>query len=441
LGSVPAPPKRSTELYRRIVTYFRTGIWRTRLCDLHGLRRPAFRLFRTVFLAVREFGADNCPLQASALTFYSLLSVVPAAAIALAVAGALGLERNLETFIRESSNWRPEVVDLVINFARSLIAGSRTGIITGIGVVLLFWSVVTVLGGVENAFNNIREVRSPRNWPRRLAEYVAVVLAGTILLVISSGVAVLIESQLRIVGSLFSAVTLRLLGVVATATLFTILYLIMPNERVSVRAAVFGGLIAGGLYMVAQWVYIRFQVGVVQNSAIYGGFVAIPLFLAWVQVSWNIVLIGAELSFAYENAETFGYEFDYARLSEAGRRLLGLRMMRLLAHNSVASGPALTTEEISGRLEIPHRLVRHLLHALVGSGLVAAAPKGRRAYAAAHGVDALTIKFVMDKLDEYRGAEMPPSDQPDAVALSGALDEFSRAVERLPANARLVDIA
>jgi membrane protein len=425
-------------LYRRIITYFRAGIWRTRLCDLHGLHRQAFRFFRTVYLAAREFLNDRCPQQASALTFYSLLSVVPGAAIALAIARGLGLERNLETFVRGSFHWRREVVDFIINSARSLIASSSTGLITGVGVVLLFWSVVSVLGSIENTFNGIREVRSPRNWPHRLGDYVIVILAGTILLVISSGVAVLIESQLRIIGQ-YSI--LRLLGLIATAVLFTFLYVIMPNERVSVRPAVFGGLIAGGLYLVVQWVYIKLQVGVVQYSAIYGGFVAIPLFLAWVQMSWNIVLFGAELSFAYENAETYGFEPDHARLSEAGRRLLGLRIMRLLARNFTAAGPPLTADEISRRLEIPHRLVRHLLHELVDTNLATVTPRGPRAYQPARGVDALTIKFVTDKLDEHRGTEMPPSDQKDAVALSGALDEFSRAVERLPANARLIDIA
>jgi membrane protein len=443
---MPASPERSPDLYRRIVAYFHAGIWRVRLRELHGLRRPAFRLFRTVYLSAREFRNDRCPQQASALTFYSLLSVVPGAAIALAIARGFGLEHNLETFVRGSFNWRPEVVDLIINSARSLIASSSTGLITGVGVVLLFWSVVSVLGSIENTFNDIREVRSPRNWPRRLGDYIIVILAGTTLLVVSSGVALLIESQLRIIGqysiggSLFSTVILRLLGFIATAALFTFLYLIMPNERVRVRPSIFGGLIAGGLYLVVQYVYIKLQVGVVQYAAIYGGFVAIPLFLAWVQVSWNIVLFGAELSFAYENAETFGFEPDYARLSEAVRRLLGLRIMGLLARNSAAAGQPLTADEISLRLEIPHRLVRHLLHELVATDLATVTPRGPRAYEPAGGVDALTIKFVTDKLDGYRGSEMPSSKQEDAVALSGALDEFSRAVEHLPANARLIDI-
>ena len=434
-------------MHRRIIAYFHTGVWRVRLRDLHGFRRHAFRFFRTIYLAAREFLNDRCPQQASALTFYSLLSVVPGAAIVLAIARGLGLERSMETFIRGSFNWRREVVDLIINSAHSLIASSRTGLITGVGVVLLFWSVISVLGSIENTFNDIREVRFPRNWPLRLGDYLIVILAGTILLVISSGVAVLIESQLRSIGqysiggSLFATAILRLLGLIATAALFTALYVIMPNERVSVRPSIFGGLIAGGLYLVVQWVYIKLQVGVVQYAAIYGGFVAIPLFLAWVHVSWIIVLFGAELSFAYENSETYGYEPDYARLSETGRRLLGLRIMRLLVRNFAGAGPPLTAEAISIGLEIPHRLVRHLLHELVATNLATVTARGPRAYQPTGDVDALTVKFVTDKLDAFRGSEMPPSGRKDAVAFSDALDEFSRAVERLPANARLIDIA
>lgn len=442
-----SPAAKRPGLLRRISNYFRAGIWRTRLGELHGLHRQAFRFFRTVYLAAREFRNDRCPQQASALTVYSLLSIVPGAAIALVIARGLGLEDNLEAFVRESFNWRSEVVDIIANSARSLITSTSTGLITGVGVVFLLWSIVAVLGGIENAFNQIREVRSPRNWPRRLGDYLVVVLAGTILLVISSGVAVLIESQLFIIGqysiggSLFATVILRMLGLLAIAALFSFLYLIMPGERVSVGPAVFGGLLAGGLYLVVQWVYIKLQVGVAQYAAIYGGFVAIPLFLVWVQVSWNIVLFGAELSFAHENAETYGFEPDYARLSETGRRLLSLRMMCLLAGNLAAAGPPLTADEISRRLEIPHRLVRHLLRRLVGTSLVTVTPRGPRAYAPALGVDALTIKFVTDRLDEYRGTAMPPSGREDAVVLSRALAEFDRAVERLPANVRLIDIA
>jgi len=443
---VQAVPERGRGLYRRTVAYFHSGIWRVRLRDLRGFHRQTFRLFRTVYLAAREFLNDRCQQQASALTFYSLLSVVPGAAIALAIARGFGLERSLDTFVHGSFNLRPEVADLIISSARSLIASSSTGLITGVGVVLLFWSVVSVLGSIENTFNDIREVRSPRNWPLRIGDYLLVTLAGAILLVISSGVAVLIESQLRIIGqysfggSLFATAMLRLLGFIATAALFTFLYVIMPNERVSVRPSIFGGLIAGGLYLIVQWVYIKLQVGVVQYAAIYGGFVAIPLFLAWVQVSWNIVLFGAELSFAYENAETYGFEPDYARLNETGRRLLGLRIMRLLARNFVAAGPPPTAEGISRGLEIPHRLVRHLLRELVETKLATVTLRGPRAYQVAGGVDTLTIKLVVDKLDEYRGSELPTSIQKDAVVLSGALGEFSRAVERLPANVRLIDI-
>lgn len=444
---MPAPAARKPGRYRRINDYFRAGIWRTRLGELHGLHRQAFRFFRTIYLAAREFRNDRCLQQASALTLYSLLSVVPGAAIALVIARGLGLEVNLETFVRGNFNWRSEVVDIIVNSARSLITSTSTGLITGVGVVFLLWSIVAVLGGIENAFNDIREVLSPRNWPRRLGDYLVVILAGTILLVISSGAAVLIESELRIIGqysiggSLFATVILRLLGFLAIAALFCFLYLIMPNERVRVGPAVFGGFLAGGLYLVVQWVYLKLQVGVAQYAAIYGGFVAIPLFVVWVQMSWNIVLFGAELSFAYENAETYGFEPDYARLSETGRRLLSLRVMSLLAGNLAAAGAPLTADEISRRLEIPHRLVRHLLRRLVGTNLAAVTPRGPRAYEPAVSVDALTIKLVTDRLDEYRATAIPPSSGEDAVALSRALAEFDRAVERLPANARLVDIA
>ena len=438
--------RKGSELYRRVTDYFRFKIWLPRLQDLHGARRHGFRLFRTVYFAVRGFISDRCDQQAASLTILSLYAIVPAAAIALAVASAFGLGRSLEGFIRANANWRGEIVDLMVKFAHTITDRGRTGLIGIVGLVVLCWSVISVIGATETAFNNIRGIRSPRRWPRRLGDYLIGLGAGTILLIFSSAVAVVAESRLRILGQLFPGgglvadVILRLLSLVIAGALFTLLYKVIPNERVATRPAAFGGFIAAAIYLVIQWAYVKLQVGVSQAAAIYGGFAVIPLFLVWAQMSWSVVLFGAELSFAYENAETYGFQPDYARLSSAGRRLLGLRIMVLLSRNTLSAAPPLTADEVSRKLEIPHRLVRHLLQALVDTKLANVVRHEPRTYTSVEGAEAMPVREVMDKLDRYRGMELPQSEQ-DAGVLSVPFDEFGRAIEQLPDEARLSDIA
>jgi membrane protein len=225
--------------------------------------------------------------------------------------------------------------------------------------------------------------------------------------------------------------------------LFTILFIVMPNTKVNFKAGLVGGVVAGTLYQIAQWAYISFQVGVAKYNAIYGSFAALPLFLMWLQISWWMVLFGAELSFANQNVDTYEYEPDCLNISPGFKKLLTLQVAHLLVKNFLNGAKPLTYSRISSRLDIPVRLVHNIIFDLVQAGLVSeirTQADKEYAYQPARDIHHLTIKYILEALDQNGTDTIPVAKTEEYRALSDALKNFSDAMEKSPANKLLKDI-
>jgi membrane protein len=225
--------------------------------------------------------------------------------------------------------------------------------------------------------------------------------------------------------------------------LFTILYIIMPNTKVHFKAGLLGGVVAGTLYQIAQWAYISFQIGAAKYNAIYGSFAALPLFLMWLQISWWIVLFGAELSFANQNVHTYEYEPDSLKVSPGFKRLLTLQIAHLLVKKFENGDPAPSDSQISARLQMPIRLVHNILFDLVQAGLISEIKTKvdkKLAYQPARDINKLTLQYVLSALEQSGTDTIPVVRTNDYQALSDALQNFSEAMEKSPANKLLKDI-
>jgi membrane protein len=217
----------------------------------------------------------------------------------------------------------------------------------------------------------------------------------------------------------------------------------MPNTRVNFKAGLLGGVVAGTLYQIAQWGYISFQIGAAKYNAIYGSFAALPLFLMWLQISWWIVLFGAELSFANQNVDTYEYEPDSLKVSPGFKKLLTLQIAHLLIKKFANGDKPLTDIQISGQLEMPIRLVHNVLFDLVASGLVSETKTKidkEFAYQPARDINKLTIQCVLEALEQSGIDTIPVAKTEDHQALSDALKNFRGAMESSPANKLLKDI-
>jgi membrane protein len=440
------------DLISKFFAFIRIDIWRIRLDDLPFGKSFLIKQLRIIILAFRGYNEDRCLLRASSLTFYTLLSIVPVAAMFFGVAKGFGFERRLEDQLFERFPGQEEVLSQVIHFSNSLLEQTRGGLIAGIGLLVLFWSVLKVLGHIEMAFNDIWEIKKQRSWGRKFSDYLSIMLISPILVLMSGSATVFITTQvaqitqkvelLGVVSPLISFF-LKFTPYVLIWALFTILYIIMPNTKVHFKAGLLGGVVAGTLYQIAQGAYISFQIGAAKYNAIYGSFAALPLFLMWVQISWWIVLFGAELSFASQSVHTYEYEPDCLKVSPGYKRLLTLQIAHLLIQNFANGEKPVTDSQISTRLEMPIRLVHNILYDLVESGLVSETITDQDkeiAYQPARDINTLTIQSVLEALEQSGTDTLPVAQTEGHQALSEALKNLNDAMESSPANKLLKDI-
>jgi membrane protein len=406
---------------------------------------------RVFLLSLRGFDEDQCLLRASALTFFSLLSIVPIFAMAFGVAKGFGLEKLLENQLLQVEG-QQEVLRYVITFAHSLLENTQGGVVAGIGVAILFWSVLKVLGNIELSFNEIWGVKEARSFGRKLSDYLALMMICPILLILSSSITVFIASQLALIVQQIPflntawpliALLLRVLSFAVIWTLFTFIYIFMPNTQVNFKSGLMGGILAGTIYQLAQWVYIKFQIGVASYGAVYGSFAALPLFLVWLQTSWLVVLYGAEIAFAHQNVDTYEFEPDSRLVSHSFKKLLSLQVAHLCVKSFCAALSPLSAHEISEKLSIPIRLVRQLLHELVHSGILSETRSDNRkegAYQPARDVGTLTLGKVLEALDARGSDNIPLHETSELTRLGECLRSMSQRVEQDPANLLLKEI-
>lgn len=435
-----------------IIRFLKTDIWRIRERDLDRPKWFLIKLLRIIILSLRGFTEKRTQLRASSLTFYSLLSIVPVVAMIFGIAKGFGFERALEKQLIAKLQGQEQVITRVIDFAHALLENTKGGLIAGIGVLLLFWSIIKVLGNIENSFNDIWGVKKPRSFGRKISDYLSLILICPVLFVMSSATTVVIASQasllvskIKLLGPIGPAIhlTLKLLPYLVIIVLFTFLYIFMPNTKVNFKSGLLAGIAAGTLYQIFQIAYIKLQVGVAKYNAIYGSFAALPLFLIWLQMSWIIILSGGELSFAHQNVHTYEFEPDCLRVSHSFKKLLSLRVVHLLVQHFYNGEKPLDEDEISNLLEIPIRLVRQILYDLVNAGVVSQIMINEErmvAYQPALSTDILTVKFVLDALDDQGTDNIPVARTAEMKELSECLIAFGDTIAQSPANRKLRDI-
>ena len=436
----------------KIRKFIQEDIWRIRTRGLPPPRAFAIRYLRILLAAGSAFQEHRCQLRASALTFYSLLSIVPVVAMAFGIAKGFAFEKILEEKILERFPGQEEVLLEVFEFANAMLANTKGGLVAGVGVILLFWAIIKVLGHIERSFDDIWAVKKERSFSRKVTDYLSVMLVAPVLLVLSSGATVFITTQLGEISKRFDvlgilgSVVFVLLEITPFAimwVLFAFLYLFMPNRRVNRRSGLVAGIIAGTVYVVVQMAYVKFQVGVANYNAIYGSFAALPLFLTWLQLSWLIVLAGAEISCIHQHADALEFGPDSRRASHSFRRLLALRIVNHVSRKFATGEVPLTAAGVSESLEIPRGLTEELLEELAESGILIEADRHGRdeaAYVPARDTDLLTVKFVMDALDRRGADRIPVAVTEELQRIEQSLKAVGETIEKSPVNLRLKDI-
>ena len=435
-----------------LMNFLSQGVWSMRLKDLSGPRYFLIRQLRIYLLAIKGFYEDKCQLRASALTFYSLLSVVPVLAMFFGIAKGFGMEELLEKELTKSLAGQEDVLTWLIEFANKMLENTKGNLMAGLGFVILFWAVIKVLSNIEEAFNDVWQIKKGRNWGRKFSDYTSIMIFAPILLIGSSAVTVFMTTMVENFikeNTLFEAVgpfiffLINLIPYILVWVLFTGIYAFMPNTRVKFKSAMLAGVVAGTIYQLLQIGYIEFQSHVTSYNAIYGSFAALPLFLMWLQLSWLVVLFGAEISFAEQNVESYEFEAESTQISYNFRRLISLIVIHKIVRNFTEDKRPYRSKDISQELEIPIRLTREIIFNLVNCGLISELTTGRdkeTAYAPAFDISDMSLNKVINSLEEYGSDEIPVKKGKVFDTLTHLIDEYKINFKQQSGNVLLKDV-
>jgi membrane protein len=440
------------EWFMDLLKRWNYAIWHTPLSEISKWKVFLFRQLRIIVLAARGFAKDKVQLRASALTFYSLLSIIPVAAIAFAIAKGFGLDKTLEEIILDNFAMYQDVLNPILQKARSAIDETRGGYMAGVGVIILFWSVMSLLEHIESSFNSIWQIRSARPWYRKFTDYLTIMLIAPVFIVLSSSITIFIGTALPEFMSrapileFFKPIIsflVRFAPFFITWLTLTILYIIMPNAKVKFVPALISGIVAGTALQVLQWLYIDLQFGIAKLSAIYGSFAAVPLFILWIQSSWFIVLLGAELSFANQNVSQYEFESESLNISNYQKRALVLMIMQMIIRNFVVGEKPVSAESIASNLRIPVRLARDILQDLSVVNLVSIIhenEKKERLYQPALDVNKLTVSYVFSRLDKSGSEQILVMKNKEYDKVISMLEKFDRLVAKSNSNILIKDL-
>ena len=430
---------------RQLFTYFTDTIFRQ---DVSEWRNPVVRWlvqqYRLLFYTARGLVEHGTLVRSAALTFYTLMSLVPILAVVFAVVKGFGLTDGLVENLYGIFPRHPETIDYIVGFAENALARTQGGVVAAVGLVMLFWAVIRVFGSIESAFNNIWEVKVARSIARQWTDYIAVVMIVPVLWILANAAGDYVEQLLGLYDKWYFNTLSHLASMVIIWTMFTLLYLIIPNARVRFQSALMAGIVAGTIFLLFQWGYVYVQRWMTSYNAIYGSFAALPLFLIWMQTSWEILLFGGELSFAYQNISRFAEERESLRISYDQRRKVLLAVMILVARNFRDHGGTLPTDEIRKRLELPTRIVNDILFQLVQAGQLIAVRSGdgerEVAFAPAHDLSSITVYGILEAVERTGQTTLDLEQTPELARMNREVETLKEEVLHSPNNVRLTDL-
>jgi membrane protein len=426
----------------RIKHYFREEIWNFPLKREKGWSYFKFKWLRIGYLSMRGFSRDNCTLSASSLTYYTLMSLVPVLAMAFAIAQGFGYKDVFRKQLLQSFQDQNMALNEFFSYADKFLEQARGGVIAVASLIILFWSVALLLNSLEDILNHIWGAKM-RSWRRILSDYFASMFIAPFLFLLASSITVFavgqLENGIRLLPVPFWAISLllffaNLLPYGLFWAFFTFIYLFLPNTKVHFRSALLGGLFAGCFYVALQWAYIYFQVGVSRYGAIYGSMAALPLFLIWIQVSWFLLLFGAEISYAHQTLEEHEYEGTASRVSVRFKRILSLWIVHLTIRKFLKREAFLTKEMLLKESHLPVSLAVSLLHELVRAKLLLETKEG---YIPARSVDEMRVSDVLEALESSGSGDFPFVDMKYLAPFQRALETFRAQIENSPENGLL----
>ena len=369
-------------------------------------KRLGYRILQTIILFARGFKDKALNVRANSLSFSLLFAFVPMVAGVFAIARGFGFEELLQERISTSFLAEANIAPTIMEWVERYLETARGGLFLGIGLVVLIWAVYAFFNMLELSFNNIWNVKQSRSFGRRLSNYMVVLLLVPIMIILSSGISIFLNSAASASPVLqaiepIRRVLLRLIPFVVASGVFTWIFIAIPNTKVRFLSAIIPGVIVGILFQLVQMFSVYLVMLFTRMSVVYGAFSAIPLILVWLHITCWLLLIGAELAFAIQNNDLFAYEKDLETMSRRYKDYIMLYLLSVIIRRFEAGESPQTAQKMAAEHQLPIRLVQQLLSRLEETSIVRRVyteDEEEQAFVPALDTKSITVEMVIGRI-------------------------------------------
>lgn len=420
------------ERIKQLYHFLTSDIWMITEKELTKSNRFSLRLLKKLILSARGVTEDNLFIKASALSYYTLLALVPILALVIAIGRGFGFQAAVVDWLTHALSAQAEMIPYIIEFVENYLQRAQGGVFLGVGFAILLWSVLSAFRQIENNFNDIWDVKKSRSIVRQFTMYISLMLLIPILIALSSGFSIFINTQLVNSGlsDFFSPLTrfsLKIAPYFIYSLLFTIMFLIIPNTKVQFKHALLAGVVSGVAFQLFQWLYVSGQINLSNYNAVYGSFAAIPLLLMFLQISWLIVLYGAELTFVSQNLQNYNFENETKHISRRYKDYLTLMVMKISISRFEQGENPLTSQQIADDYNIPVRLVNQILKLLVNTRLLSEIHTDNnqeKTYQPAMDIHQITIQLLFDRISKLGSENFKVDNKKEFDGMWEKLEQF-----------------
>ena len=426
---------------------FLSWVWESNPCSMPFFKRVPVRFIRISIAVLRDMRDGQLNLRAMSLVYTTLLSLVPLLAISFSVLKGFGVHNQIEPMLlnvlEPLGDKRIDIVAKVLEFVDNI----KVGVLGSVGLGLLLYSVISLMQKIERAFNYTWQVTRPRSFADRFSDYLSVLLVGPLLVFASMGLtatisnAPIVESLtgVELLGGFFEFIG-RVVPYLLIVLAFTFIYIFMPNTKVKPVSALVGGAVSGVMWKTLGWAFATFVAGSAKYAAIYSAFATMILFMIWLYLGWLVILIGASISYYYQNPSSQELPRGEFSLSNRMREKLALLIVWLVGDHYYNYKTPWTIDMLAQKLKTPVRAIERIVYALVENGLLIETQDSPTAYVPAQPFDQVTIYDMWIALRGVGEKQSLKSSRLEAVgAVENVLEEADKAWKKSFSKTTLKD--
>ncbi len=436
-------PTNRPSFVHRISHFLKHQVWQIDLKPLSKIKEFGFTVLRIIIVTYEDWTKGLLDYRASALTYFSLFSIVPVFALLFGIAKGFGLDTILMKWMTYNLTWAGDALPTILNFTNSLLEHTKGGLIAGIGLLFLFYAIINMLGRIEDAMNNIHHIEKQRSIIRKFTDYLAITALAPVFLIVSSAAQIWLYHTLRdmtdpLSFNGFLRPIFRFIPYVMSWILFACLYIIMPNAKVKIKPALIAALIAGTVFQLWQYIYIYFQIGVAQYNAIYGSFAALPLLLLFLYYSWTIFLVGGKIAYSIEHIHRIQIERNSGSLSMLQQKIVYTVLVHAIVKKFEQAKEPPTLQTLSTSIKLPEHVVKKMLQALVNASVLREVNELTVGYQPAFDIQQMTFGYLLQIIEQNIDAQGTFQQTETSKAIATIYEEHANSFSK--ANLLIKDI-